>query len=360
VLTRAPWRRWAILSPGPLLWAVWFVTHRDANEISTDVGEIVSYSARMFLGATTSLAAGWEPGGVVLAVAFVVFVGLAGWRWRSLDGRSLGALAAPVAFIVFTAVTRIDIVPRIAPDELRYSWTIAAYLVLAVVVLVRPEPLFATVVVPRGAWAAAGAAAALVVVLGAVQLVPDLTAWNDKVRDARPGLSSLVFATEAVGAERIDGERVIPLSFVPVTAGAYLDAVASVGSPIAGFGADGLGGDDYQRGFADELLVSQLPVELRERPSQGVDCEAPEGASGASELTVAPGTTVLLRAEIARAEAGGEVTVQRLGPPGEPQRLMLSLGTAWLVVPADAPNSSDVSLPYRVSLPSGLWSVVCP
>ncbi|MDQ7993703.1 MAG: hypothetical protein REI45_13620, partial [Propionicimonas sp.] len=95
VVSRAPWRRWAILSPGPILWAVWFVTHRDANDISTDVGEIVSYSARMFLGATTSLAAGWQPGGVVLAVAFVVFVGLAGWRWRSLDARSLGALVAP-------------------------------------------------------------------------------------------------------------------------------------------------------------------------------------------------------------------------------------------------------------------------
>ncbi|MDQ7993702.1 MAG: hypothetical protein REI45_13615, partial [Propionicimonas sp.] len=165
------------------------------------------------------------------------------------------------AFIVFTAVTRIDIVPRIAPDELRYSWTIAAYLVLAVVVIVRPEPLF-DVRLPRAARAAAGAAAVLVIVLGAVQLVPDLTAWNDKVRDARPGLSSLVFATEAVGAERIDGDLVVPLSFVPVTAGAYLDAVASVGSPIAGLQADGLGGDDYQRGFADEILVTQLPVEL--------------------------------------------------------------------------------------------------
>ena len=138
-VSRARWRRWAVLSPGVLAWGAWYLTHRDSSSVSRDVGAVVSYSARMFLGGTTSLAAGWRPGGVVLAVGFVAVVAVAGLRWRSLDARSLGALAAGAAFIGSTALTRLTITPRIPPDELRYRWAVAAYLVLAVVVMWRPR-----------------------------------------------------------------------------------------------------------------------------------------------------------------------------------------------------------------------------
>lgn len=252
-------RRWAVMSPGPILWAIWYVANRGANEVSTDVPAVLSYSVRMFLGATTSIAAGIGPLGVVLALALVGYGAVAALRWRSLDARTLGALAAPATFIVFTAVTRLDIVPEIPPDELRYSWAVAAYLVLAVVLAARRRALF-DVQLPGAAWWAAIGVAALVLVLGAVRLVGDLDDWNTQVATARPGLSTVLFATEAVGAERIDPDLVIPLSYVPVTTGGYLAGVASVGSPIADASAEDLGGAAYNRRFADELLVDQLDI----------------------------------------------------------------------------------------------------
>ena len=264
-VSRAPWRRWAVLSPGVVLWAGWYLTHRDSSSASTDLGAIVAYCGRMFLGGTTSLAAGWRPGGVVLAVLFVALLVVAGVRWRSLDARSLGALAAPAAFIVLTAVTRLTITPRIPPDELRYRWAIAAYLVMAVVVLWRPatdrpDPAEPPALVPRPARPVLLGATFVVLALGAVQLLDGMQDWTDLVSGAAPGLRSNLFAAEAVGAGRIDPDLVLPLSYVPVTAGGYLGAVADVGSPIEGEDPAGFGGRPDQRRTADELLVEQLPI----------------------------------------------------------------------------------------------------
>ena len=151
----------------------------------------------MFLGATTSLAAGVDVLGVVLAVAVVAFFVVAGLRWRSLDARTLGALAAPATFIVFTAVTRLDIVPAIPPDELRYSWAVAAYLVLAAVVASRRRALF-DLDVATSVWVATLLGCAAVLLLGAVRLWGSMEDWNVQVATARPGPSSVLFATEAV------------------------------------------------------------------------------------------------------------------------------------------------------------------
>ena len=58
VLSRASWRRWLVLSPGPVLWGIWFLSNRGSSAWSTDLGQVLSYAGRMLLGATTSLAAG--------------------------------------------------------------------------------------------------------------------------------------------------------------------------------------------------------------------------------------------------------------------------------------------------------------
>ena len=331
-------RRWAVMSPGPILWAIWYVANRGANEVSTDVPAVVAYSVRMFLGATTSIAAGIGPLGVVLAIAVVGYFVVAALRWRSLDARTLGALAAPATFIVFTAVTRLDIVPEIPPDELRYSWAVAAYLVLALVLAARRRALF-DVQLPGVAWWAAIGVAVLVLVVGAVRLVGDLDDWNTQVATARPGLSTVLFATEAVGAERIDPDLVIPLSYVPVTTGGYLAGVASVGSPIADASAEDLGGAAYNRRFADELLVDQLDIEARAQagtPCVGAPVD-PVGSDGVLELQ--PGSVVELEGV-----RTGALRLSRFAPNDEGQELSAPAeGTVRIEIPAD--DGSVASMP---------------
>jgi hypothetical protein len=348
LVARAAWRRWSVMSPGPILWAIWYVANRGANEVSTDVSAVVSYSARMFLGATTSIAAGIGALGVVLAIAVVGFFVIAALRWRSLDARTLGALAAPATFIVFTAVTRLDIVPEIPPDELRYSWAVAAYLVLAVVLAARRRALF-DVRVPTAAWWAASGVAALVLVVGAVRLVGDLDDWNTQVATARPGLSTVLFATEAVGAERIDPDVVIPLSYVPVTTGGYLAGVASVGSPIAEATAEDLGGAAYNRRFADELLVDQLDIEAR--PQDGTPCAGvpvdPVGPDGVLELL--PGSVIELEGV-----RTGPLRLSRFARNADGQELPAPAeGTVRIEIPADDDSVAsmpgiDQRYPYRL------------
>lgn len=352
---RASWRRWAVMAPGPVLWAIWYVQHRDANDISTDVVAVVEYAGRMVLGATTSLAGGVEALGVLVAVLAAAYFLLAGLRWRSLDARTLGALAAPATFVLFTAVTRLDIVPAIPPDELRYSWAVAAYLVLAAVVAARREPWFDREV-PAAAWIGVVAAAVAVLALGGARLWGAMQDWNTQVATARPGLSTVLFATEAVGSSRIDPDVVIPLSYVPVTTGGYLGAVADVGSPIADATATDLGGARYNRQVADELLVEQLGIALA--PAGVDDCDGADALAPGDDGSYAlqPGQRVFVmdpsgagspRASLARF-APAEDAIE-LAPVGE---------TFDLALPLDDPSVArlpglDERWPYRLWLSGG-------
>jgi hypothetical protein len=259
-----------------------------------------------------------------------------------------------VVFVLFTAVTRVDIVPAIPPDELRYSWAIAAYVVLAALCAARSRP--SLVPDPPPALGLVVASVAGVILLaGLVVLVGDLRDWNTKVATARPGLSTVLYATEAIGADRVDPDVVIPLSYIPVTTGGYLDAVAAVGSPIADIDATGLGGAELDRGFADTLLVEQLPIVLEPTASDDAACTTPLGPDGAGRITVPAGSRLALRGE-------GDVAVARFAD-GQPQPLGTVQGDAELLLPADAASVATKSIvegwPYRVSVPDGVDVFAC-
>jgi hypothetical protein len=346
-VSRAGWRRWAtIVAPGGLLWLAWWSTNRDAAAISRDVLRVARYSARMLLGGTTSLAAGSTAGGVVLLIGLgaLVAVSLVRWRtgrWRD-DARIWGALAAPAAFIGLTAVSRIDIVPSIPPDELRYGWTISAYLVLAALACWRPtaDDLRRLAPTARAAWVVG----AFVVVLSALVLRVDLERWVDVVETNGPGVRTNLFAAEAVGTERIDPEIVMPLSFVPVTTGRYLSAVAQLGSPIDGASADEFGGSPEQLDAADGLLRTSLrpvvaPAEL------GADRTCP------LEIPVRPGASVAIRKD-----RPGPVVVRRFG--ATPVFSLDPGPGSWTIeLPRDRPVPADPAAPYRLSVPAG---TTCP
>jgi hypothetical protein len=357
--SRAPLRRWLVLSPGVVLWSLWYLTNRESTPLATDPVEIVEYAARMYLGATTSLAAGWTPGGVLLAVALVVLVGVAALRWRSLDARTLGALAAPAAFIVVTTLTRIPIRPYIPPDELRYRWAVAAYLVGAVLSMWRPRrdapaDTGAPEQLLQGRRAAvAGAVAALVLAVGGVGLWRGMGDWSDMVEGATPGVRANLAAAEAIGAGRIDPDVVLPLSYVPVTAGEYLRGVEEVGSTLDGLDPQTFGGRRDHRRSADRLLVEQLGVAARPTTA------APAPGGGACEpsagpVRVEPGGTALVRSG-----AGGTVRVGRFAELAEDApEVAVPAGDSALRLPRDAAGAPDGLPAYRVW--AGPSATVCP
>jgi hypothetical protein len=234
------------------------------------------------------------------------------------------------------------------PDELRYRWTIAAYLVMAVVMMWRPSDADRATL--RTTAPFAGAAVAVVLVVGAVHLGDGISDWVDQVEAAIPGLRSSTFATEAVGSERVDPNIVLPLSFVVIRTGAYLDAVDDIGSPIDGMDPSTFRGNADQNRIADRLLVVQLPVS---DATGSVPC--PPAAAPSGSVTAPPGSTVAARAP----GSGAEVGIARFGDPPDGPVLALAAGDSTITIPPDdrAVRDAGQDLGYHISIPPG--TLVC-
>jgi hypothetical protein len=344
VVRRAPRPWWLAVAAPSALWLAWFVAHREANDIATDVPRVGAYAARMLWAGFTALAAGWKPGGLLLAAAFAGLLVLAATRWHSLDGRALGAIAAALAFAGLTSLTRQGTVPPIAPDELRYGWTIGACIVLAAAAAWRPPRAL-----HRGVAPVAALAVVAVLAAGGVHLVRGMNDWADLVSGAAPGLRSTLYAAEAAGAERLEPDEVLrPLSFVPVRAGDYLDAVADVGSPLEGAGAGQIGGRPDQGDFADDLFFAAVGPLGTGSPGAGPGvagaCTTTRSASPGDALGALPGS------------AGGAVEVRRFGSrPAE--RIAVDRPLVLGPLPEDAPVGTDARIAYRLAGTDGV--VLC-
>ncbi|MFN8051320.1 MAG: hypothetical protein U0Q22_07795 [Acidimicrobiales bacterium] len=257
VWTRAPLRRWAILSPGPVLWAAWYVAYGVDSPPSGGIRPVLSYAVHMLWAGVGSLTGGNRWVGLALIAAIAVVIVLSVVR-RTFDGRLAGALAAPVAFALLTAVSRIGVVPAIPPDELRYRWTIGAFVVFALVLLV-------PVSLPRAGvlWRLIVGAAAIAAVVDAVVLVGDVRDWTRTVEAAVPGVRDNLFVAERSAAvDALDRSRALPVSYVKVTAGEYVDAVADLGSPLAGLTERDYGGSEGSRLAADQAVVADRGAHL--------------------------------------------------------------------------------------------------
>jgi hypothetical protein len=188
-------------------------------------------------------------------------------------------------------------------------------------------------------------------------LLRDMRSWADTVAYAAPGLRSNIYAAEAAGPDRLDPDAVIrPLSFVPVTAGAYLQAVADVGSPLAGATEEELGGRADQRAAADDLFFSAVTLELTLEPVPARERECAE------TVEAAPGSTVVLQALPATGAAAlrdPEVGVSRFG---EDTAVSLALeqqvAAHTLRLPEDAPVGTEAVVPYRISGTGGVTACV--
>lgn len=353
-LRRVPLRWWITWSVPVAAWGVWWLGHRAANDISTDVSAVVPYAARMLLAGPTAVAAGSRLIGVLLAAGLAVTLVVISVRNRRIDPRVASALAAAVAFAGSTALTRQNTVVPISPDELRYGWTVGAYLVLAVVALARdgsrtdrPPPTGRS----RITWVAVGSVVAVVLLIGAVRLTDSMADWTDQVADAAPGLRANIYSAEALGARRTPPDAIMgPLSYVPVRAQDYLDAVADVGSPLQGSTASDIGGRPEQRSAADDLLFAGItPLEVSPLVAE-IDL-----SSCLAHLEVPPGAeVVLMESEDHRGDP--VIELGRFAEPGH--SLDLSRSLSALTLPLDAPVGTDAVVPYRLRATGA--ALVCP
>ncbi len=332
--TRARLRRWLVMAPPVLLYVAWYAGfHAPVAKGKGGPGAVLEYAARMVLGGFASLVGNWKPGGVVLAVGFLVLLGLGAFRWKTFDGRVAGGLAAVATFSLLTAWTRIGIFPKIPPDEARYCWTVGAVLLLTSVQLLR------NVKVPRP-WSlvAAGALVATLVVNTYV-LGQRLTTWDHQVRDAVTGVRTNLHTVEALGS-KVPSDEVLPLSFIPVTAGDYLSMVRHFGSPVASFdpATDPLGSRDL-RNRADELVVRVGGVALGPAAAQCVRALVYPPPEPVQQVVVPRGPATL---GVCGFESGTEVRVSRFGD-GQVVGRVGPWETADLVLPGD-----DLGRPWTV------------
>lgn len=360
LLRRAPPKQWIPWAVPVALWSIWFLGHRGANDISTDVTAVVPYALRMLLAGSTAIAAGWKPLGVLLGFILLISVVALTVRNRRLDPRVAAALSAALAFAVLTSLTRQNTVVPIAPDELRYGWTIGAYLVLTAVALVPAgrhpvapgsRSAVAGVAIPAGVL---GLVAAAILIPGAVRLTDGMDDWADQVADAAPGLRSNIYAAEALGTGRIPADAVIgPLSYVPVSAQDYLDAVADVGSPLQGSTTSDIGGRPEQRTEADNLLFANLGIAGPFTYGAEVPPDILDGCT--DSVDVLPGDQVL----VMNGEGVGPAAILELGRFADPRFVVeVPGGTSTFSFPEDAPVGTAAVVPYRVSGSDG--ALICP
>ena len=262
---------------------------------------------------------------------------------------------APVAFIGTTALTRTAIVPPIPPDEVRYRWAVAAYLVLAVVIMWRRDRI------PLGATVRTVAAflAGAVLVVGAVRLVNGangadgvngMRTWTDLVVGNEPGLRAVTVAVESVPRPADPSQR-LPLSFVKITAAGYLGAVHDVGSPNDGYRFTHRAGHQDQVTFADHYLIEQSRTRVAPLPP-GSNCAA-------EPVDTAPaGSSVLV--DTRRASQPGALRIARFGSLVDAPTVPLPRSTVGIIdLPADPPHVDGRAISYRFAAPAGVSLRLC-
>jgi hypothetical protein len=150
----------------------------------------------------------------------------------------------------------------------------------------------------------------------------------------------------------LERDRALPVSYVKVTAGEYVDAVAALGSPLAGFGPNEFGGSADSRRAADEAFVADLDVTMTNGSDGPDDCE--RTFIGPGEVPVPAGMIAHIAARSASVDVGFAV----LGS-GVPLGTVYPDDTsAGIVATPDLPSGSPVS-GYRITLSAPAIVVVC-
>jgi hypothetical protein len=259
VLKRAPIRRWLPFVVPFGVWFIWWLGYHTSTPNPEGVGSFFRYAFDEMQATFTAFAVSSEALGYVLIVATVALLAVSIVRWKTFTPRAAAALVGFGAFAFLSSYGRSGFIPPVPADTPRYLWFNAFFLVIAVIEVIRGRRLPSLVTVLAGAM----------VVVGAVTLVGNLQ--DDHARDLAYKLKvrSFLVATEAI-PDKIDPQRVLPVSFVKVHAGEYLAAVRHLGSPVDGVGLNGLG-KEVDRRTADGWMIHDLGLAFSDHGLVDVD-----------------------------------------------------------------------------------------
>lgn len=335
-----PARWWLLLSPGAA-WMLWYAVAENSEDqsgipraITPTVRDFLSHTDNLVSDTFVDLGAGNPAVGFILGVGFVIVSLLSVLRWRTCSRTTLRWVAAAAVFIVLTSAVRNTFV--LNPGEPpRYRFVLAAFVLLAV-----GESLRGVSIDIRFLGLAVVLLAANVLVL-----LDGLQFQHSLLRGAVAADAPLLLGAEAAGAGADPSREIEDFNFRLVTVGEYRDLIEDVGSP-----RDFLAGVQFESSSANEadrILLEESPVDV-----QPGTCAQSAGTPAAS-LTVAPGSTVSVRA----IGQSAQVFVVRFGE--------FEIGMASLVTVDDGDSvlvslpDDLVSIPWQVKGTSGAFLTLC-
>ena len=212
-------RVWIVLVP-LVLYAGWYLKYGVSVAKASNADAVPEWIVDAAAGAAGALTALDDTLGLVLVAVLAVFAVRAVVAER-LPPRLLALLALPLSFWAATALARADM--GVLPDESRYLYPGALFLVLIALELVRGRtlPVVAAVLVTVGLGAAA------------VANRDELEAGGDGLRGQAASARGSTTALELLGGDDVPPTVEIDPVQVQIDAGPYLAAVADYGSSPA-------------------------------------------------------------------------------------------------------------------------------
>jgi hypothetical protein len=297
LVARAPWRRWLRFAPPVLVWLVWYVKYHQALAPIGSAKDVLVFTLREFNDTVAavaggSLLAGWllvsmVAVGLIVAVRQRVRPHATSRRFGDLmpviqtptfTPRAAGALTAAIGFAVATAITRRTIFGAQNANVGRYLWVIAFFLVIAFTEcfpLARLGPLLALL-------------AGVLLIVNGVVLADNLDNQRADRLDYQGIIQPLQAATQAVGTH---GNRIIPISIVPIRASQYLTAVSKYGAPPGTTGRPA--GSEHGKLQADQRMIADLDIAARSAGYLPAVCRALNVSR--PETVIRSGTLLFLR-----------------------------------------------------------------
>lgn len=300
-------RVWAAAAP-LAAYGVWYLAASPESEAKRgNVDAIPGYVAEAAAGAVGAVSGlGLEWGRIVL-VALVAAVALRLVSPGPLSPRLVGLLTAGVAYWGLTALARADLNEPLAS---RYLYFGVVVVLLTVVELVRTAEL------PARAWTLVALAVAAAGIANLGDLRDGARGLGSTTDQLRPALA----AVELAGAAVPEATQPDPSGAPQITAGAYRELVADLGSPIGGPGAvldDGPAATQAVDGALAQVLgIAAVPTASAEV----------EGAPPAA------------RAILGRMRISGACVRYEPGGPGSALDVQLPSGDTLVVTAAGGPT----------------------
>lgn len=338
---RVGWRRAVPYAVPVAAWMAWWLAFHSSTAQPGGIGALAAFAGRESLASFAALCAGWTPGGWALLVAFAAVLAASALRWKTFDARAASAITGFSAFVVLTAVGRQGIgsnglpLPAIEPTTDRYLFVNTVFLLSALAVMVGPI-LRTQVTRDRYRWIGlAGLAAVALIVVNGRSLTSDVRTYRHDQLAYQRATRTFLLGAQLAGS-RVNRRRVLPINYIPVTAGAYRDLLHETTTPP---GVEGPLGSEQDRARADAWLIRDLGIGLVAAPETPAACP---GVDHRGQLTALPGKQVL----VAAGSSETDVAIARIADPAHATDLgMVPAGEQRTITLPASPNRA---IPWQI------------